>query len=40
VNYQQNGDIVLAPMRTGAGARAGVNAGYLSYSRERDWVPL
>ena len=40
VNYQQNGDIVLAPMRTGVGVRAGVNAGYLSYSRERDWVPL
>ncbi len=40
VNYQQNGAIVLAPMRTGLGVRAGVNAGYLSYSRERDWVPL
>jgi hypothetical protein len=40
VNYQQNGDIILAPMRTGLGVRAGVNAGYLSYSRERNWVPL
>ncbi len=40
VNYQQNGDIVLAPMRTGLGLRAGVNIGYLSYSRERDWLPL
>jgi hypothetical protein len=40
VNYQQNGDIILAPMRTGLGMRAGVNAGYLSYSRERNWVPL
>ena len=40
VNYQQNGDIVLAPMRTGLGLRAGVNAGYLAYSRERDWLPL
>ncbi|MGQ0742395.1 MAG: DUF1134 domain-containing protein [Alphaproteobacteria bacterium] len=40
VNYQQNGDIVLAPMRTGLGLRAGVNAGYLAYSRKRNWVPL
>lgn len=40
VNYHQNGDIILAPMRTGIGLRAGVSAGYLSYSKERDWVPL
>ncbi len=40
VNYQQSGDIILAPMRTGVGLRAGVNAGYLAYSRERSWVPL
>lgn len=40
VNYQQNGDIILAPMRTGVGLRAGANVGYLAYSRERNWVPL
>jgi|ERR1700680_2801803 len=40
VNYQQNGRIILAPMRTGVGLRAGVNAGYLSYSRERNWIPF
>lgn len=40
VNYQQNGRIVLAPMRTGVGLRAGVNAGYLSYSRERNYLPF
>ena len=40
VNYQQSGAIVLAPMRTGVGLRAGVNAGYLSYSKERNWVPF
>lgn len=40
VNYQQNGSIILAPMRTGVGLRAGVNAGYLSYSKERNWVPF
>ncbi len=40
VNYQQNGRVILAPMRTGVGLRAGVDAGYLSYSRERNWVPF
>ena len=40
INYQQSGHTILAPMRTGVGVRAGVNAGYLSYSRKRDWVPL
>jgi hypothetical protein len=40
VNYQQSGRVVLAPMRTGVGVRAGVNAGYLSYSRKRNWVPF
>jgi hypothetical protein len=42
VNYQQipRGRIVLAPVRTGVGLRAGVNAGYLSYTKARSWVPL
>lgn len=40
VNYQQNGDVILAPMRTGVGLRAGVNLGYLRYTRERQWIPF
>jgi hypothetical protein len=40
VNYQQTGNIVLAPMRTGVGLRASVNAGYLSYAKERNWIPF
>lgn len=40
VNYQQNGDIILAPMRTGVGLRGGVNVGYLAYSRTRHWMPF
>jgi hypothetical protein len=40
INYQQSGRIILAPMRTGVGLRAGVDAGYLSYSRERNWIPF
>ncbi len=40
VNYQQRGQVVLAPMRTGVGWRQGVNAGYLKYSKFRRWVPF
>ena len=40
VNYQQNGRVILAPMRTGVGLRLGANIGYLSYSRERNWIPF
>ena len=40
VNYQQSGDIILAPMRTGVGLRAGANIGYLSYTRERRILPF
>src|SRR5215831_12189195 len=35
VNYQQNGRVILAPMRNGVGLRLGANIGYLSYSKER-----
>ena len=40
VNYQQSGDIILAPMRTGVGLRAGANIGYLHYTEEQTWWPF
>lgn len=40
VNYQQAEGIILAPIRTGVGLRAGANVGTMSYSRQRNWVPL
>lgn len=40
VNYQKSGEIVLAPIRTGVGLRAGVNVGYMHYTKEKSWVPL
>ena len=40
VNYQKSGNIILAPIRTGAGLRLGVSAGYLHYTREKSWVPF
>ncbi|HTO41124.1 MAG TPA: DUF1134 domain-containing protein [Rhizomicrobium sp.] len=40
VNYQRADEITLAPMRTGIGLRAGVNAGYLTYTREHTLNPF
>lgn len=40
MNYVQSGSIVLAPIRTGVGLRAGINAGYLSFTPRRSWVPF
>lgn len=40
LNYQQSGDVILAPIRTGVGLRAGANIGYLHYNREHSWLPF
>ena len=40
VNYQQSGDVVIAPIRTGVGLRAGANVGYIAFTREHTWNPL
>lgn len=40
VNYQQAGAIVLAPMRAGVGLGAGVNVNYISFTRDRQLLPL
>jgi hypothetical protein len=40
VNYQQRGNVVLAPIRTGVGLRGGVNVGYLNYTREQETLPF
>ncbi|HJT43682.1 MAG TPA: EipA family protein [Rhizomicrobium sp.] len=40
INYQRSDGVTLAPMRTGVGLRAGVNAHYQVYSNRRDWFPL
>lgn len=40
VNYQQSGDVILAPIRTGVGLRAGANVGYLHYGRKHSWLPF
>ncbi len=40
LNYQSANDIVLAPMRTGVGLRAGASVGYLAYSRSAHLEPF
>lgn len=40
INYERSGGVTLAPMRSGVGLRAGVNAQYQVYSEKRDWFPL
>ena len=39
-NYHQSGDIILAPIRLGVGLRAGVNIGYMKYTRKKTWNPF
>jgi hypothetical protein len=40
LNYLKSNDIVLAPIRTGVGLRAGASIGYLHYTKEKSWVPF
>lgn len=40
VSYMRSGNVVLIPVRTGAGLRLGVNAGYMKFTHKQDWVPF
>jgi hypothetical protein len=40
VSYVRRGDVVLIPIRVGAGLRLGVNAGYMKFSKEQKWMPF
>lgn len=39
-SYLRRGDIVLIPIRVGAGLRLGVNAGYMKFSKNQRWLPF
>ena len=39
-SYMRRGDVVLIPIRVGAGVRLGVNAGYMRFSKKQRWVPF
>lgn len=40
VNYLQSGQVVVAPIRFGAGWRQGVSAGYMHFTREASVIPF
>lgn len=40
VHYQGANGIILAPVRSGVGARLGVNVGYTSFTKKRSIIPL
>lgn len=40
MNYQQSGNVVLAPIRLGVGWRAGASVGYMHYTKKRHYFPL
>lgn len=39
-SYLRWGDVVLIPVRMGAGLRLGVNAGYMRFSKKQRWLPF
>ncbi|EAQ29034.1 hypothetical protein NAP1_15583 [Erythrobacter sp. NAP1] len=39
-SYMRRGDVVLIPIRIGAGLRLGVNAGYMRFSEKQRWLPF
>lgn len=39
-SYLRRGDVVLIPIRVGAGLRLGVNAGYMKFSKSQRWLPF
>ncbi len=39
-SYLRKGDVVIIPIRLGAGLRLGVNAGYMKFSKRQRWFPF
>lgn len=39
-NVLRHGDVLLVPVRTGVGARLGINIGYLKLTRRPTWNPF
>lgn len=40
VSYLRRGNIVLIPVRVGAGLRLGANIGYMKFSQKQRWMPF
>jgi hypothetical protein len=39
-SYMRSGDVVLIPIRMGAGLRLGANVGYMKFSDKQRWLPF
>ncbi|WP_254447565.1 DUF1134 domain-containing protein [Sphingomonas sp. ID1715] len=39
-SYMRAGDVVLIPIRMGAGVRLGANVGYMKFSEKQNWLPF
>jgi hypothetical protein len=39
-SYMRSGDVVLIPIRMGAGLRLGANVGYMKFSEKQRWLPF
>lgn len=39
-SYLRRGNVVMIPIRVGAGLRLGVNAGYMKFSKKQRWLPF
>ncbi len=39
-SYLRRGDVVLIPIRVGAGLRLGINAGYMKFTKKHKWLPF
>jgi hypothetical protein len=40
VSYLRRGNVVLVPVRMGAGLRLGINAGYMKFTHKQNWLPF
>ncbi len=40
VSYLRRKNVVLIPVRAGAGLRLGINAGYMKFSKKQNWFPF
>ena len=40
INYQKKDDIIITPVRSGIGLRAGVNLGYSKYTEKKSFIPF
>jgi len=40
INYQKKDDIIITPVRSGLGLRAGINLGYSKYTKKKSYLPF